>query len=118
MSLNSANILIPHVEGIDIKFILAILNSKTISYWCNKKYNSIKLLRSHIEGIPFPMPLKDEQDKIIDLVNRLLSLENHCTRDKINIYNEIETHVMRLYELNASEKTIINNFSNRFNSFL
>lgn len=118
LSLNSANILIPHVEGIDIKFILAILNSKTVSYWCNKKYNSIKLLRSHIEGIPFPMPSKDEQDKIIDLVNRLLILENHCALDKIDIYNEIETHVMRLYELNDSEKTIINTFSNQFDSFL
>lgn len=111
LSLNSANILIPHVKNVNIKYILAILNSKTISFYCHKKYNSIKLLRSHIENIPFPMPSKVEQDEIISLVDELLNLKNNNILDRVNIYNKIETHVMRLYGLNDSEKAIINSFS-------
>ncbi|KXI16196.1 DNA binding domain, excisionase family [Gardnerella vaginalis] len=118
LSLNSANILIPHVTGISMKYILAILNSRTITYWCRKKYNSVKLLRSHIEEIPFPTPSSEEQNTIVKLVDNLLSLENHCTLDKTTLYNEIEEHVMRLYNLNNSEKEIINSFSSQFDSFL
>lgn len=111
LSLNSVNILIPHVKGVNIKYILAILNSKTVAFYCRKKYNSIKLLKSHIENIPFPTPSKVEQDEIISFVDELLSLKNSRTLDRVNIYNKIETHVMRLYGLNDSEKAIINNFS-------
>lgn len=118
LSLNSANILIPHVKGISMKYILAILNSRTITYWCRKKYNSVKLLRSHIEEIPFPTPSSEEQNTIVKLVDNLLSLENHCTLDKTTLYNEIEEHVMRLYNLNNSEKELINSFSSQFDSFL
>lgn len=101
-----------------MKYILAILNSRTITYWCRKKYNSVKLLRSHIEEIPFPTPSSEEQNTIVKLVDNLLSLENHCTLDKTTLYNEIEEHVMRLYNLNNSEKEIINSFSSQFDSFL
>lgn len=59
-----------------------------------------------------PKNKKNEQDKIIELVDELLGLENRCELDRVKIYVEIETHVMGgVYGLNDSEKTIINNFS-------
>lgn len=48
LSLNSCNILIPHVSGIDMKYILAVLNSRVISYYYMNKFNSNKMLRQHI----------------------------------------------------------------------
>lgn len=41
-----------------------------------------------------PKDKKNEQDKIIELVNELLGLENRCELDRVKIYVEIETHVM------------------------
>ena len=48
LSLNSCNILIPQIEGMDIKYVLAVLNSRVSAFFINKKFNSVKLLRSHI----------------------------------------------------------------------
>lgn len=87
LSLNSANILIPHVDGISTKYILAVLNSRTVSFWCRKKYNSVKLLKSHIEGIPIPTPTDRQQQEIVNLVNSLIytSFEYRAERYKLLI---------------------------------
>ena len=58
LSLNSCNIVIPEIDGIEMKYVLAILNSSVASYFVTKKFNSIKLLRSHIEQIPIPIVSK------------------------------------------------------------
>ncbi len=61
-TLNSANILIPHLPGLDMKYVLAVLNSRTVSFWWQKKYNALKMLRSHLESIPIPIPKPKVQE--------------------------------------------------------
>lgn len=118
LSLNSANILIPHVEGINIKYILALLNSRTVSYWCRKKYNSVKLLRSHIEGIPLPFPDVHQQEDVVNNVNKLLSISSEKKNERLHIYAILEDKIMNLYQLNEQEKDLINNDTKRYDSFL
>lgn len=118
LSLNSANILIPHVKGIDMKYILALLNSRTVSYWCRKKYNSVKLLRSHIEDIPLPMPDMHQQEDIISNVDALLAFPVGPGTEKQRLYETIEEKIMVLYHLDDIEKQIINNDSKQYDSFL
>ncbi len=93
LSLNSANILIPKIDGLDIKYILAVLNSRATQFYFSLKYNSIKILRSHLEGIPIPVVDSATQQKIIDKVNTIAP----------TIYEEIDKIVMGLYNLNELE---------------
>ncbi|MGP1589757.1 MAG: TaqI-like C-terminal specificity domain-containing protein [Oribacterium sp.] len=118
LSLNSANILIPHVDGISMKYIFAILNSRTVSFWCRKKYNSVKLLRSHIEGIPIPTPTDHQQEEIVNLTNSLIDTSFENSEERFRLYSSIEDAVMSLYRLNEAERKIINDDSVQYDTFL
>ena len=76
LSLNSCNILIPEIEGLDIKYILAILNSSVAQFYFKNRFNSVKVLRSHIETIPIPFVDKKVQNGIIKRVDKILNKEN------------------------------------------
>ena len=101
LSLNSCNILIPQVAGLDVKYIMAVLNSRVAQFYFRGKYNSIKVLRSHIESIPIPFPDENIQQEIIGLVNDML---NQPSKDK---YNQIDRRISGLYGLNDREYSLI-----------
>ncbi|WP_034446873.1 TaqI-like C-terminal specificity domain-containing protein [Butyrivibrio sp. AE2032] len=52
LSLNSANIIIPHVEGYSTAYIMALLNSKVLSFYYKKSFRNMKVLRSYLEDLP------------------------------------------------------------------
>lgn len=52
--LNSANILIPKLEGYTIKEVMAFLNSELFEYIYLKKFNEIKILKGNLMELPFP----------------------------------------------------------------
>lgn len=105
LSLNSANILIPKVEGLDIKYILALLNSRPMQFYFKKKFHSVKVLKSHIESFPIPFIDLKKQKSIISLVDKLL-VE---TDSKViyNFYNQIDECVCLLFGLTKKEYSII-----------
>lgn len=105
LSLNSCNILIPNLNGLNIKYILAILNSSVAAFYISKKYNSIKMLKSYIEKLPIPKATELQQREIIDLVNKIMNSHDEETIDKI--YKNIDELVFNLYDLNFSQKQII-----------
>ncbi|WP_406617991.1 TaqI-like C-terminal specificity domain-containing protein [Mycoplasmopsis lipophila] len=104
LSLNSANILIPNNKEFNIKYILAILNSSFAHFFFKKTFNSIKVLRNHIENIPIPIVSKDKQNKIIGIVNDLLDEKNN---NRLEIYNKLDEIILDLYKLTKEEKNII-----------
>lgn len=53
--LNSANILIPKVQNHSIKTVLAFLNSKLFQYVYHTKFNELKVLKSNLLQLPFPL---------------------------------------------------------------
>ncbi|WP_024866680.1 TaqI-like C-terminal specificity domain-containing protein [Butyrivibrio sp. FCS014] len=55
LSLNSANIIIPHVSGYSAAYIMAILNSDVIGFYYNMTFKSLKVLRSSLEALPIPL---------------------------------------------------------------
>jgi ribosomal protein L22 len=78
LSLNSANILIPAIPGMSVKVALAFLNSKIFQYIFSKKFSTRKVLRGHIEQLPFPKirtEMKTEMERLVDeaLANRDVS---------------------------------------------
>ena len=73
LSLNSCNILIPQIDEMGIKYIMAILNSGVSAFYISKKYNSVKLLRSHIESLPIPAISRERQLEIEKTVDCLMN---------------------------------------------
>ena len=129
LSLNSCNIVIPNIEGLSIKYILAILNSSVANYYFIKKFRSVKILRSHIEQIPIPFADSDTQNEIIAKIDSILALlekpneaasktkeELHSTM--IQLHNELDETIFKLFNLSDSNITLIKDFLNNENLFL
>ncbi len=72
LPLNSCNVLIPQIEGLQMKYVLAVLNSRAAQFFFDKNFNSLKILRSHIEQIPIPLVGRERQEEIVQIVNRLI----------------------------------------------
>ena len=114
LSLNSCNILIPALEDIDIKYVMAVLNSKIVQYYFDKSFNSIKILRSHIESIPIPKISINEQKKIIEKVDKLIK-----SKDKvIEAYDEIDDLIAKEYNISKEEYKYIRDIYNNQEMFL
>lgn len=113
LSLNSCNILIPQIEGMNIKYILAILNSSVTAYFINKKYNSVKLLRSHIESLPIPMVSAEKQNDIIKKVDHIMNSSENIS----GLYEELDNEIMNIYSLSEIQRKTIYNALARKNLF-
>lgn len=116
LSLNSCNIVIPKIPGIKMKYVLAILNSRIAQFIYKKEFNSVKVLRSHIENIPIPSVDEPTQDRIIALTEKLISgLEIH---EAEKVYDELDILVSQVFNLSADEFEIIKKSVDGENKFL
>lgn len=105
LSLNSCNMVIPHLEGFSTGYILAVLNSAMAQFVFRKKFRSVKVLRSHIEQIPIPPATKEQQDRIEELVKKI---ENSTAEEQWNsLYEEINQAIAKLAGLTEAECEII-----------
>lgn len=75
--LNSCNVIIPKFKDIDMKYIMAVLNSSVIQKFYHLKFNSIKVLRSSIEQLPIIVPHDIRYSEILKHVNTILSSESN-----------------------------------------
>lgn len=95
--LNSANILIPKMKTYSIKTVLALLNSKLFQFIYSKKFNELKVLKSNLLELPFPLldkPMKVEIDSLVD--------EFFATKSN-EILDKIDDVVYRLFKLSEDE---------------
>jgi len=97
LTLNSANIIIPRITGINMKYVLAVLNSRVAQFYHMVTQPSVKILRSHLESIPIVLCSETEQNSIVDLVNRILIAQNPVERR--NLYEQIDQQLMDYYQL-------------------
>ena len=105
LSLNSCNIVIPDIDGLEMKYILAILNSSVAAYFISKKFNSVKLLRSHIEQMPIPVVPMDVQVSIIKKVDRIMNSSESIS----GLYEDLDSDIMELYGLPTKHSDVIKN---------
>ena len=116
LSLNSCNIVIPKIPGIKMKYVLAILNSRIAQFIYKREFNSVKVLRSHIENIPIPKVDESTQDSIITLTEKLISgLE---ILEAAKVYDELDILVSQVFNLNSDEFEIIKKAVDGENKFL
>lgn len=116
LSLNSCNIVIPKIPGIKMKYVLAILNSRISQFIYKKEFNSVKVLRSHIENIPIPTVDDSTQDDIITLTEKLISGLELPEAEKV--YDELDILVSHAFNLNSDEFEIIKKAVDDENKFL
>ena len=116
LSLNSCNIVIPKLQGAKTKYVLAILNSRIAQFIYKMEFNSVKVLRSHIENIPIPIIEKEKQDVILGITERLISSLPLDEAQKT--YDELDQHIFEVFNLTQSEQDIIKNAVDGDNKFL
>ena len=69
ISLNSANIILPKIEGYSSKYIMAVLNSDIISFYYKNRFRNFKVLRSCLEQLPIPICSEKDRAIIEELVD-------------------------------------------------
>ena len=113
-------------ENYNLKFILSILNSRFISFFWKIFFSDSKTLfpkikRKYLEDIPIPKTSNETQKQFIDLVDKLILLNNKI-EDSIsddekkslkielkNIDYELNNKIYNLYSLTDEEINIIEN---------
>lgn len=116
LSLNSCNILIPQIQSLNIKYVMAVLNSRMMQFYFKKRFNSVKVLRSHIEQLPIPKINEEAQMQILAWID--LMLNTSAKNEIIAIYEMIDTIIADIFELNADEYALIKNSLAGDNLFL
>ena len=106
LSLNSCNILIPQIPGLSAKYVLAVLNSSVAQFFFEKRFHSVKVLRSHLEQIPIPIADDATQREIVGLVDKLMVLDE-ITQEFKETYYLLDLKIAELYHLTAEEYKII-----------
>ena len=103
LSLNSCNIVIPHTDDLDIRYIMAVFNSRPAQFFFDT-FNSVKVLRRHLETIPIPLADKNAQEEIIFLVDKITNSTGSTTA----LYDEADKKIAALYDLSDAEyQTIV-----------
>ncbi len=114
-------------EGLDLKFILAIINSKLLNYWYRQKFATLSVAKNAILQLPihridFDNPSeKKMHDDLVALVGRMLELNKRLApicntpcneRDELlreinRTDSEIDNLVYDLYGLTEEERKIV-----------
>ncbi len=101
LSLNSCNILIPKIPGMDLKYILAVLNSRLAQFVYDGKFRSMKVLRSYLEQLPVPLISDKEQQEIIVLAEQLMSVPQGESWNRC--YEQADQKIAFAYGLTEAE---------------
>ncbi len=100
-------------KDVDMKILLAILNSKLMNYFIKKtgkkKGSSIEYFADFLKHLPIKIPSEKQSAKIKELVERIMKFykEGKSEQDIKNVDYEIDEEVYNLYGINEEEKGVI-----------
>lgn len=106
LCLNSANILIPEVDGIAVKSVAALLNSTLYHFYYTKKFSDIKVLKGNLQTLPFPRLTPVQNKELSDLVTSFKSAEYSETNQQ-----SLDKVVYSIFGITLAEQIHINNMS-------
>jgi type I restriction-modification system DNA methylase subunit len=106
LTLNSANFLVPKLKTHSIETLCALLNSKLAQYYFQKKFNTFKVLRYHLESFPIANFTAQQATEIDFLVRMLEKQFDETKYDRINqlVY---ESYKLDKASIDEIEKTIL-----------
>ena len=94
--LNSANILIPEVDGMSTKSVLAFLNSSLFNFLYVKRFNDLKILKGNLSALPFPKITQEDDARLSALVDEAL-------KGDLEAQSKIDELIFDLYEFSKEE---------------
>ncbi len=100
VTLNSANIVIPGENLPPAKVIMALFNSELYQFIFQKKFSSVKVLKSHIEELPIPELSVKETETLVSLSD---SAAKGDPMEKLNSY------VFDIFNINGKDIEYIKN---------
>ena len=103
LTLNSANSVYPQMK-MSIETITALFNSSLYQYINKKKFNSVKVLRGHLEQLPIPKMTKKEDTEIQQLV---LALENSEADQYLERKLEIDEIIFQYFHISDRDRKYI-----------
>lgn len=104
LSLNSANILIPEIEGYSVKVVSGFLNSNLYNYYFKKKFNSIKILRGDIEQLPIPIIEEQNKQELEYIVDNIMG-DN-------GVKETLDDYIYKLFKITKEEIDYIEEYLN------
>jgi predicted RNA methylase len=95
LTLNSANVLIPFMEGYSLEALCGIFNSDLARIYFQKKYSSLKVLKQHLEN--FPLPSCTGKSQLIKKVSKLVLQLETQNPQLDHLTSQIDEAVYELY---------------------
>src|SRR3989344_5003405 len=110
-----ASLLEGRKKDFELKFFLAILNSKLLHYYYGNIYKGTHIaggylhyLIGYLYSLPVAEPTKKQQTNIVNLVNKLLKTKEKDEFEKLD--NKIDELIYDLYDLDQESVDIVNSF--------
>lgn len=110
LCLNSANILIPLVDGISIKSVAALLNSSLYRYYYAMRFTDIKVLKSNLQELPFPKLTESQDSMLSQMVTSILS-----TGHSEETQRELDKAVYAIFNITPTEQQQIQEYEKNSN---
>lgn len=96
LTLNSCNLLVPEFKDLSATYLAAVLNSSAVRFYFEKKFHTIKILRSLLEEVPVPVASKEDQMYIEFLVEELKDADEATSKE---IIKKIDRKIAEIYGL-------------------
>lgn len=96
LTLNSCNLLVPEFDNLSATYLAAVLNSSAVRFYFEKKFHTIKILRSLLEEVPVPVASKEDQMYIEFLVEELKDADEDTSKE---IIKKIDRKIAEIYGL-------------------
>ena len=100
--LNSANILIPQIQGMSMKSVMAFLNSELFQYVYMELYGDVKILKGNLMQMTFPQVSQKEDQRLVQMVDEILegavSKQDEINRYVFDFYGLTERQIQNVKE--------------------
>lgn len=104
ITLNSANSFFLERDDISESLLIAYLNSALFRFILLKKFNSLKVLRSHLEELPIPFIPPKSEEEIISMVKKI---EESAKKDREYLMHELDNTIFDLYNIPLNDRRYI-----------
>jgi predicted RNA methylase len=103
ITLNSANSFFSHLET-PAEIITALFNSSLYQFLYRKKFNSVKILKSHLEQLPVPDLTQNETNTIKTIVR---DIELSKTTEFERLKKKLDTTIFQYFSISDSDRQYI-----------
>jgi Eco57I restriction endonuclease. len=95
-------------NNLNLKFLLALLNSNLINVWYKNYDTDIEIKLASVKAIPIANISTNEQKPIIDIVNEIIAKKKKKTENNIlKLIGRLDYLIYKLYDLTEDEIRIV-----------